>query len=88
MGFLQVLGKKYLNSQKQEFDAIISTYHDQALTAIKAIAFDEVINTTIGLDIIRTSPSSGTAYDIAGKNVANPDSMVAAIKLAIELSSL
>lgn len=87
-GLFAGIGKKYLNHQKQEFDAIISTYHDQALTAIKAIAFDEVINTTIGLDIIRTSPSSGTAYDIAGKNIANPDSMVASIKLAIELSSL
>jgi len=80
------IGKEYINKQKLSYDAIISCYHDQGLCPIKALAFDLAINTTIGLDIIRTSPSSGTAYDIAGKNIANPESMIEAIKLALKLS--
>ena len=80
------VGKEYLNKQKLSYDAILSCYHDQGLCPIKALAFDKAINTTIGLDIIRTSPSSGTAYDIAGKNIANPDSMIEAVRLALKLS--
>ena len=80
------VGREYLNKQPLSYDAILACYHDQGLCPIKALAFDSAINTTIGLDIIRTSPSSGTAYDIAGKNIANPDSMVEAIKLALSLS--
>ena len=80
------IGKEYLNNQPLSYDAILACYHDQGLCPVKALAFDKAINTTIGLDIIRTSPSSGTAYDIAGKNIANPDSMVEAIKLALILS--
>ncbi len=79
------VGKKYLNNQKQDYDAIISMYHDQALTAVKAIAFDKAVNTTIGLKVIRTSPSGGCAYDIAGKNIADPASMIEAVKLALKL---
>ena len=79
------VGKKYLNSEKQDYDAVISMYHDQGLTAVKALAFDKVVNTTIGLKVIRTSPSGGTAYDIAGKNIADPTSMIEAIKLAQKL---
>ena len=79
------IGKEYLNKQKLSYDAILACYHDQGLCPVKALAFDKAINTTIGLDIIRTSPSGGTAYDIAGKNIANPDSMVEAIKLALKL---
>ncbi|MBR1977442.1 4-hydroxythreonine-4-phosphate dehydrogenase PdxA [bacterium] len=79
------IGKKYLNSEPQEYDAIISIYHDQALCAVKAIAFDEVVNTTIGLKVIRTSPSHGSAYDIAGKGIADCSSMIEAIKLALRL---
>ena len=85
-GLFAHVGKRYLKKEKQEYDAIISTYHDQALGAIKALAFDEVVNTTIGLEIIRTSPSSGTAYDIAGKGIADPESMIAAIRLAATLN--
>ncbi|MBQ8847540.1 MAG: 4-hydroxythreonine-4-phosphate dehydrogenase PdxA [Candidatus Gastranaerophilales bacterium] len=81
------IGKEYINKEKLSYDAILSCYHDQGLCPIKALAFDKAINTTIGLDIIRTSPSSGTAYDIAGKNIANPDSMIEAIKLALKLSN-
>lgn len=80
------VGREYLNKQKLSYDAILACYHDQGLCPIKALAFDDAINTTIGLDIIRTSPSSGTAYDIAGMGIANPDSMVCAIKLALNLS--
>ena len=80
------VGHEYLNKEKLSYDAILACYHDQGLCPIKALAFDKAINTTIGLDIIRTSPSSGTAYDIAGKGIANPDSMVEAIKLALNLS--
>lgn len=80
------VGNEYLNKKKLSYDAILSCYHDQGLCPIKALAFDKAINTTIGLDIIRTSPSSGTAYDIAGKGIANPDSMVEAIKLALKLT--
>ena len=80
------IGKEYLNNEKLSYDAILSCYHDQGLAPLKALAFDKAINTTIGLSIIRTSPTSGTAYDIAGKNIANPNSMVEAIKLALNLA--
>ncbi len=77
------IGKKYINCEKQEYDGVIACYHDQALCPIKALAFDEVVNTTIGLKVIRTSPSHGTAYDIKGKNIANPKSTIEAIKSAL-----
>lgn len=80
------VGFQYLNNKKLDYDAILACYHDQGLCPVKALAFDKAINTTIGLPIIRTSPSSGTAYDIAGKNLANPKSMIEAIKLALKLS--
>ena len=79
-------GQNYYNNVKDEFDCYIACYHDQGLIPIKTVAGDKAVNTTIGLDIIRTSPAHGTAFDIAGKNIANPDSMIEAIKLAIELS--
>lgn len=79
------IGKKYLNAEPQEYDAIVSIYHDQALCAVKAIAFDEVVNTTIGLKVLRTSPSHGSAYDIAGKGIADFSSMAEAIRLALRL---
>ena len=79
------IGKKYINKEKQDFDGVLACYHDQGLCPIKALAFDTVVNTTIGLSIIRTSPSHGSAYDIKGLNIANPNSMIEAIKLAINL---
>ena len=82
----KVYNQEYLNNKTLSYDAILACYHDQGLCPIKALAFDNAINTTIGLDIIRTSPSSGTAYDIAGKNIANPNSMIKAIELALKLS--
>ena len=60
-------------------------YHDQGLIPLKLLAFDQGVNVTLGLPIIRTSPDHGTAFDIAGKNIARPDSMIAATQLAADL---
>ncbi|MDJ0568919.1 MAG: 4-hydroxythreonine-4-phosphate dehydrogenase PdxA [Pleurocapsa sp. MO_192.B19] len=68
-------------------DAYLALYHDQGLIPVKLMAFDQAINTTIGLPFIRTSPDHGTAFDIAGQGVANASSMKAAIKLAIQISN-
>lgn len=65
-----------------EFDIIVCMYHDQGLIPLKMIAFHKGVNVTIGLPIVRTSPDHGTAYDIAWKGIANPSSMIEAIKLA------
>lgn len=68
------------------YDVAICMYHDQALIPIKTLAFDEGVNVTLGLPFIRTSPDHGTAFDIAGKGIARPDSLIAALKLARELA--
>jgi 4-hydroxythreonine-4-phosphate dehydrogenase len=70
---------------RQGYDAALCMYHDQALIPIKTIAFDEGVNVTLGLPFVRTSPDHGTAFDIAGKGIARPDSLVAAIRLAARL---
>ncbi|MEE0496418.1 MAG: 4-hydroxythreonine-4-phosphate dehydrogenase PdxA [Candidatus Gastranaerophilaceae bacterium] len=72
--------KHYFAGEKDEFDCYIANYHDQGLIPIKTVAGISTVNMTVGLDIIRTSPGHGTAFDIAGKNIANPDGMIAAIK--------
>jgi 4-hydroxythreonine-4-phosphate dehydrogenase len=69
-----------------DFDAVVAMFHDQGLAPLKAVAFDTGINWTLGLPFIRTSPDHGTAYDIAGKGIANPSSMIAAIRLAKQLA--
>jgi 4-hydroxythreonine-4-phosphate dehydrogenase len=61
-------------------------YHDQGLIPLKLHAFHEGVNVTLGLPFPRTSPDHGTAFEIAGKNIARPDSMIAAINLAVELT--
>ena len=71
---------------KGDFDVVVAMYHDQGLAPLKAVAFDRGINWTLGLPFIRTSPDHGTAYDIAGKGIANPGSMIAAIRLAKQLA--
>jgi 4-hydroxythreonine-4-phosphate dehydrogenase len=71
----------------REFDAVIAMYHDQGLIPLKLIAFDEAVNVTLGLPIIRTSVDHGTAYDIAGRGLASPNSLIAAIRLAVEMHS-
>ncbi len=68
------------------YDAAICMYHDQALIPIKALAFDSAVNLTLGLPFIRTSPDHGTAFDIAGKGQANPASLIAALRLAADLT--
>jgi 4-hydroxythreonine-4-phosphate dehydrogenase len=69
-----------------EFDAVLCMYHDQGLIPLKLHAFHEGVNVTLGLPFPRTSPDHGTAFEIAGKGIARPDSMIAAINLAVELS--
>ena len=69
-----------------DFDAVVAMYHDQGLAPLKAVAFDTGVNWTLGLPFIRTSPDHGTAYDIAGKGIANPSSMISAIRLAKQLA--
>lgn len=69
---------------RQRFDAALCMYHDQALIPLKALEFDEGVNVTLGLPIIRTSPDHGTAFDIAGKGKASPSAMCAAIRMAGE----
>jgi 4-hydroxythreonine-4-phosphate dehydrogenase len=69
-----------------DFDAVVAMYHDQGLAPLKAVAFDTGVNWTLGLPFIRTSPDHGTAYDIAGKGIADPSSMIAAIRLAKQLA--
>lgn len=68
---------------RKDYDIILCQYHDQALVPIKTLHFDDGVNMTLGLPIIRTSPDHGTAFNIAGKNIANPTSMIAAIKMAM-----
>jgi 4-hydroxythreonine-4-phosphate dehydrogenase len=70
-----------------DFDAVVCMYHDQGLIPLKLHAFDSGVNVTLGLPFPRTSPDHGTAFGIAGKGVARPDSMIAAIGLAVELAT-
>jgi 4-hydroxythreonine-4-phosphate dehydrogenase len=69
-----------------EFDAVLCMYHDQGLIPLKLHAFHSGVNVTLGLPFSRTSPDHGTAFEIAGKGIARPDSMIAAINLAVELA--
>ena len=69
----------------KSFDAIIASYHDQGLIPFKTLTFGNGVNFTAGLDIVRTSPDHGTAYDIAGKNIANPSSFSSAILEALNI---
>jgi 4-hydroxythreonine-4-phosphate dehydrogenase len=71
-----------------EFDAVLCMYHDQGLIPLKLHAFHIGVNVTLGLPFSRTSPDHGTAFEIAGKGIARPDSMIAAINLAVELAGM
>lgn len=77
----------FLRASRGEFDAVVACYHDQAMIPVKCLSFGEAVNVTLGLPFIRTSVDHGTAFDIAGKGVAEHSSMIAAIKLAAELST-
>lgn len=80
-------GEAWFNSAEvKTADAYLALYHDQGLIPVKLMAFEQAINTTIGLPFIRTSPDHGTAFDIAGKGIANANSMKEAINLAIQLT--
>jgi 4-hydroxythreonine-4-phosphate dehydrogenase len=76
----------FLKARDGHYDAVVAMYHDQGLIPVKLLAFDQAVNVTLGLPIIRTSPDHGTAFDIVGRNRANPGSMRAAIELAIDLA--
>ncbi len=69
------------------YDLVVAMYHDQGLIPVKLLAFDEAVNITLGLPVVRTSPDHGTAFDIVGKNKADPGSMKAAIRLAVKLAN-
>jgi len=71
---------------RESYDAAVCMYHDQALIPIKTLDFDKGVNVTLGLPFIRTSPDHGTAFDIAGQGIANPTSMIEAIKLAHQMA--
>jgi 4-hydroxythreonine-4-phosphate dehydrogenase len=73
-------------SSRKNYDAVIAMYHDQALIPVKTIAFEDAVNVTLGLPFVRTSPDHGTAFDIAGKGIADPASLTAALRLAGKLA--
>jgi 4-hydroxythreonine-4-phosphate dehydrogenase len=77
----------FLRGFKGEFDAVVACYHDQATIAVKCLSFGASVNVTLGLPLVRTSVDHGTAFDIAGKGIADASSMRAAIKLAANLSA-
>ncbi len=68
------------------YDVAVCMYHDQALIPIKTLDFDGGVNVTLGLPFVRTSPDHGTALDIAGKGIARPDSLIAALRLAQDMA--
>jgi 4-hydroxythreonine-4-phosphate dehydrogenase len=72
---------------RASYDAALCMYHDQALVPLKTLDFDRGVNITLGLPIVRTSPDHGTAFDIAGKGLARPDSMIAAIRMAAAMAA-
>ncbi|NQY81790.1 MAG: 4-hydroxythreonine-4-phosphate dehydrogenase PdxA [Alphaproteobacteria bacterium] len=74
-------------NMRASYNAFITMTHDQALIPIKTLSFDETVNITLGLSFVRTSPDHGTAYDLAGSNRANPNSMIAAINEAWRMSA-
>ena len=76
----------FFHAARGQYDAVLCMYHDQGLIPLKLLDFDEAVNLTLGLPVVRTSPDHGTAFGIAGKDLANPASMTAAIQLAAELS--
>lgn len=76
----------FYRAYRGDFDAVVAMYHDQGLAPLKMVAFETGVNWTLGLPFIRTSPDHGTAYDIAGRGVADPSSMIAAIRLAKQLA--
>ena len=77
----------FVRASRGEFDVVIACYHDQGLIPVKLLAFGRAVNVTLGLPIVRTSVDHGTAFDIAGRNVADPSSMIEATLLAARLAT-
>jgi 4-hydroxythreonine-4-phosphate dehydrogenase len=77
----------FIAAAEGKYDLVVAMYHDQGLIPVKLLGWDSAVNVTVGLPIVRTSPDHGTAFDIAGKGVANEGSMRAAIELAIRLAT-
>jgi 4-hydroxythreonine-4-phosphate dehydrogenase len=77
----------FVRARQGEFDVVIACYHDQGLIPVKLLAFGHSVNVTLGLPIIRTSVDHGTAFDIAGRGVADPTSLIEATLLAGRLAS-
>jgi 4-hydroxythreonine-4-phosphate dehydrogenase len=76
----------FIKARDGAFDAVVAMYHDQGLIPVKLLGFDQSVNLTLGLPIIRTSPDHGTAFDIVGRNRANPSSIRCAIEMAVDLA--
>lgn len=77
----------FVRASRGEFDCVLACYHDQGLIPVKLLAFGQAVNVTIGLPIIRTSVDHGTAFDIAGRGVADAGSMIEAVKLAAQMAT-
>lgn len=77
----------FVRAARGEFDVVVACYHDQGLIPVKLLAFGQAVNVTLGLPIIRTSVDHGTAFDIAGRGIADPGSMIAAVRLAARLAA-
>ena len=77
----------FVPAQRARYDAVLAMYHDQALPVLKSEAFDRTVNITLGLPFIRTSVDHGTALDIAGSGRADPSSLFAAARMAVELAA-
>jgi 4-hydroxythreonine-4-phosphate dehydrogenase len=76
----------FVRARRGDFDVVVACYHDQGLIPVKLLAFGQAVNVTLGLPIVRTSVDHGTAFDIAGKGIADPESMIAAVLLAAKLA--
>ena len=76
----------FVRATRGDFDVVVACYHDQGLIPVKLLAFGKAVNVTLGLPIIRTSVDHGTAFDIAGKGIADPESMIAAVLLAARMA--
>lgn len=84
-GLFANLSRDLKSGKSTKYDCYIASYHDQGLIPVKLLGMDNTVNTTIGLDVIRTSPAHGTAFDIAGRNSASYQSMACAVGLALEV---
>jgi 4-hydroxythreonine-4-phosphate dehydrogenase len=78
----------FVRAMRGEFDAVLAPYHDVGMTAIKVASFGSAVNVTLGLPVPRTAPDHGTAFDIAGKGMADPGSMREAVRVAVEIASI